>query len=162
MENRLSAPVRDYVGRTVDLLAFDGAKAEGTAQLIPELAAPQQSGALITGISKLVQRFLIELLTEKGSLLYQPQRGTFFMIKLRLGAIRTSEQLISEFSEAEIDLRSSLILEESANDPPDEKYLSAELLSANLQGDSADLLIKITSRAGESRKVIYPLRVTTI
>jgi len=162
MTKLLSASVRDYAGRTVDLLAFDGAKASGEAKLIPALVLPKQSGALITGIQKLVQRFLLELLTERGSLEYQPTRGTFFLTRIRAGIVRTSQDLFSEFTIAEVELKNSLMLEESNTDPSDERYLEARLLSASLFGDQATLNIQVTSRAGESRTVIYPLRVTAI
>lgn len=162
MTKLLSASVQDYVGRTIDLLAFDGAKASGEAKLIPALVLPGQSGALITGIQKLVQRFLLELLTERGSLEYQPTRGTFFLTRIRAGIVRTSQDLFSEFTIAEVELKNSLMLEESDTDPSDERYLEARLLSASLFGDQATLNIQVTSRAGVSRTVIYPLRVTAI
>lgn len=162
MTKLLSATVQDYVGRTVDLLAFDGAKAAGEAKLIPTLVLPGQSGALITGIEKLVQRFLLELLTERGSLEYQPDRGTFFITRIRAGIVRTSQDLFSEFTIAEVELRNSLLLEESTSDPDDERYRESKLLSVSLFGDLATLLIQVSSRAGSSRQVIYPLRVTAI
>jgi len=162
MAKLLSASVRDYAGRTVDLLAFNGAKALGEAQLIPALVLPKQSGALIAGIQKLVQRFLLELLTERGSLEYQPARGTFFLTRIRAGIVRTSQDLFSEFSLAELELKNNLMLEELNTDPSDERYLKAQLLSASLFGDQATLNIQVTSRAGESRTVVYPLRVIAI
>ena len=160
---QLSASVKDYVGRTVDYLAFDDARARDDTLLTQTLVKAGQSGALITGIEKLVQRFLVELLTEQGSLDYQVKRGTFFMTALRAGTVRTSQELFSAFSSAEVDVRDNLKLEEDfANDPPDERYARAELLSASLFGDTATLNIRVDSVAGESRTVIYPLRVTAI
>jgi hypothetical protein len=160
---QLSATVKDYVGRTVDLLAFDDARSSGDTLLTPALVQPGQSGALITGIEKLVQRFLIELLTEQGSLDYQLARGTFFMTSLRAGVVRTSQDLFAEFSSAEVDVRDNLQLEEDfANDPADERYRAAELISASLFGDTATLTIRVDSVAGDSRTVIYPLRVAAI
>jgi hypothetical protein len=162
MATLLSASVQTYVGKTVDLLAFDNAKATGEALLSQQLVLPGQSGALIAGIEKLVQRFLLELLTERGSLIYDPSRGTFFMTRIRAGFLRTSQDLFSEFSTAEVELRNVLRLEEADTDPPDERYANATLLSADLSGDTATLQIQVSSQAGTSRKVIYPLRVTAI
>jgi hypothetical protein len=160
---QLSAPISAYVGRTVDMLAFDDAKATGEAKLTQALVQPQQSGALTTGIQKLVQRFLIELLTERGSLEYLPDRGTFFITQVRAGSIRTSQELFVAFSSAELDLRNNLRLEDNAStDPLDEQYGSATLLAASLSGDTASLSIEVTSAAGTSRKVIYPLRVAIL
>lgn len=160
---QLSASISAYAGRTVDMLAFDDAKASGEARLSQLLVQPQQSGALTTGIQKLVQRFLVELLTEKGSLEYLPDRGTFFITQIRAGVIRTSQELFVAFSSAELELRNNLRLEDNTTtDPTDEQYSSATLLSASLFGDTATLSIEVTSAAGTSRKVIYPLRVAII
>ena len=161
--SQLSASVIDYRGRTVDYLAFDDARAQGDALLTQTLVKEGQSGALITGIEKLVQRFLIELLTEQGSLNYQLNRGTFFMTALRTGVVRTSLDLFAAFSSAELDVRDNLRLEEDfQNDPEDERYGEATLISASLLGDTATLTINVSSVAGESRTVIYPLRVAAI
>lgn len=150
-----------YAGRTIDFLAFDGAKPVGDAQLTPALVQSGQSGALITGIEKLVQRFLLELLTEKGSLHYSLDRGTFFITQIRAGAVRTSQDLFAAFGAAELELRTSLRLEEDLdNDPDDERYRSATLLSASLFGDMATLSIRVLSMAEDARTVIYPLRVS--
>jgi len=159
----IAATIYDYAGRTVDYLAFDGANADKEALLTPGLLLPGQSGALTTGIQKLVQRFLLELLTEKGSLQYTPDRGTTFMTQLRLGYIRTTAQLIALFNTVELDIRNNLRLEEDfETDPADERFKQAELLSASLAGDRAYLSIKILSQAGTSRTVVYPLRITAI
>jgi len=163
MSARLTATAQDYIGRTVDYLAFDNAKATGDALLDQALIQDGQSGALITGIEKLVQRFLLELLTEQGSLEYQPDRGTFFMTSLRHGIVQTSADLFSEFSAAELDVKERLKLEEDfENDPEDERYAEAVLLSASLFGDTATLSIQVSSIAGESRTVIYPLRISAV
>lgn len=159
----LEATIYEYVNRTVDYLAFDGANPDAEVQLTPSFLLPGQSGALTTGIQKLVQRFLLELLTEKGSLQYTPGRGTVFMTQLRLGYIRTTAQLIALFNTVELDIRNSLRLEENfEKDPADERFKQAELISASLSGDRAYLNIKVLSQAGTSRTVIYPLRITAI
>lgn len=155
-----SGTIQQYLGRTIDVLAFDNAKVSGEAQLSQSLVLPGQSGAVITGIQKLVQRFLIELLTEAASLNYQPLRGTQFITAIRAGVVRTSADLFSQYTLAELDVRQNLQAEESATDPKDERYSSAELLSASLFGDTATLRINVVSVAGESRKVIFPLRVS--
>lgn len=162
MPQLLSATVWDYAGRTVDYLCFDQAKAQGSSQLAPVLVLPGQSGALITGIEKLVQRFLLELLTDRGSLEYQLHRGTLFLMRIRAGVVRTSQDLFAEFSTAELELRNNLRLEEAITDPADERYAGAELLSASLSGDQISMVIQVNSLAGSSRLFTYPLRLTAI
>lgn len=158
----LSASVLDYTDRTVDFLAFDDASVSREVLLSQVLVKPGETGALIAGISKLVQRFLVELLTEQGSLVYTPDRGTLFMTALRMGVINTSQDLFAAFSSAEAELRVKLKLEEEDTDPLDERYDSAVLLSTSLFGDSASLTIQVNSRAGDSRTIIFPLRLTAI
>ena len=162
MSTQLSAQIFDYVGRTVDFLFYDNLKISGESLLTPALALPGQSGALITGIQKLVQRFLLELLTERGSMPHALNRGTLFMAQLRAGVIRTSQDLFASFSVAALDVQTRLQLEELTTDPPDERFKKADLLSTDLSGDTASLTIQITSLADTTYTVVYPLRVTSL
>jgi hypothetical protein len=157
---QLSSNVLPYVGRTVDMLAFDDAKETGEAELTQTLVKKNQSGAVIAGIEKLVQRFLIELLTEQGSLNYLPNRGTVFITQARAGILQTSQDLFAAFSAAQVQVSINLTNEDSINnDPTDEQYQSATLLAVSLVDGNASLTIQVTSVAGTSRKVIYPLRI---
>jgi hypothetical protein len=156
--------VSQYVGRTVDMLAFPeipGSSAHRSAQV---LVAPGFSGAVVTGIRKLFQRYLLELLTEVGSMPYSPNRGTAFMTRLRYGAVRTTQELYAVFVESETDVRVNLQLEESQNDPADERYESSQLLNATLSaaGDSVSLTIQVVSLAGDEITVIQPLTISVI
>jgi hypothetical protein len=162
MTTLLSGTVQQYQGRTVDYLAFDGAKPTGDTQLTQSLIQPGQTGALTTGIQKLVQRFLLELLTEAGSLDYQTNRGCFFITQIRAGMITTSSALFTAFNNAEVDVRNNMRNEDSFDDPDDERLQRASLISATLSGDTAFLNIRVLSVAGESREVIYPLRVSAL
>lgn len=156
----LSSNVLPYVDRVVDMLAFDDAKSAGDALLTQVLVQPKQSGALIAGIAKLAQRFLIELLTERGSLNYLPTRGTFFITQIRAGLLQTTQDLFTSFSAAEVQVGINLRAEDNLNNyPTDEQYASAQLLKAELNQDNAYLQIQVNSVAGTTRQVIYPLRV---
>ena len=68
--------VADYVGRTIDVLAYDGAVPAGEVLLEQIMAQPGEGGKIATGMQKLAQRFILELFTETGSQLYFPNRGT--------------------------------------------------------------------------------------
>lgn len=160
--NKLSSTVLDYKGRKVDYLAFDDAKPAGDTLLTPAFVAPKESGALIAGIQKLVQRFIIELLTGAGSLDYLPGRGTFLMPRLNAGLIRTSQDLFSAFNSSAKTAVKALAAEETDEDPDDERINTVELITASLLGDTAVLNIRITSLAEESLTVIYPLRISAI
>lgn len=157
-----SGNVQQYKGKTVDFLLYDGAQPAGDTQVIPALVQDGQSGALIAGPAKLAQRFLLELLTEKGSLAYDLNRGTFFITQIRSGIARTSADLFQIFASSELDLRTNLRLEDDASFPADERYDSSELLEASFIGDTISLRIKISSAAGDSREVLFPLRIPAV
>ena len=76
--------------------------------------------------------------------------------------MQTSQDLYSSFSSAVADAKIQLSQEESDQDPLDERFSDASLLGASLLGDQASLSIRLTSQAGDSRVVIYPLRVAAI
>ena len=152
--------IQEYVGRKIDILAYyTDETGVGEVQLEQKLA-PQGTGGLITtGIQKLAQRFLLELLTEKGSMIYNPTRGCDFMKEARLGYLRTPLDVMASFSAALSDVKRNLQLEEKATDSADEKLASAEVLSVNLVGDKASVSVQILSQAGTTRTVVAPLAV---
>jgi len=151
----------DYIGRTYDLLSYQGGDVAGGEVLLNQaLVTPENSGQITTGIQKLAQRFLLELLTERGSLTYLPDRGCDFMSSARLGNFLTPLDVLASFSASLVDIRNNLEIEESESDPDDERFLDATADSVTLNTGSATLHISITSRAGDTRVVIAPLNIT--
>ena len=151
--------VLQYAGRTTDILAFEGAKAFGSALLDQTLALEGEGGKVCAGIQKLAQRFLIELFTERGTLTYQPTRGTDFMTRAKQGSLRTSQDVLAAFSAALVDVRRNLQAEESEDEPDDERYQDANILSVFTQPGEIKISLEVFSLAGSSRKVIFPISV---
>jgi len=153
-----------YIGRTVDHIAFDDMMPGRDALLTQRLVKDGMSGALITGIQKLAQRYLLELMTELGSLIYLPDRGSTFMIDFHAGFWRTPADVAGSFASASLQLRRNLILEEDAdNDPPDERFDSADLLSVGLPApDHVTIRVQVNSLAGTSRVVVFPIRINVV
>jgi hypothetical protein len=149
--------ITDYIGRTVDLSIFQGSRPEGDVLLDQSLVGDTDSGAAITGINKLAQRFLIRLLTEKGSIPYLPNEGSEFMYEARTGHFQVVSDVYAAFSASVVDIRRSFLAEEITGEPADEQFEKAELLNVTLSGGEASVLIKLTSRAGTSREYIAPL-----
>lgn len=161
----MPASVRDYIGRTVDMLLYDSATEPLTTNPVPAqpgLVQPGGSGALTTGLQKLSQRFLLELLTVRGSLVYLADRGTTFLLELRSGQLRTTADVMDAFARAEHYARGPLRREQSDTDPADERYQKAELLAATLSGDRLSLRIRVISAAGSDAVIIYPLRINSV
>jgi hypothetical protein len=146
--------------RVYDVLGLQGAKPMGEVLLQQILFNDAAAGMLCTGIQKLAQRFVLELLTEAGSMLYLPARGTQFMIKFRAGYLRTETDVFIAFNLALNDLELSLAAEELATDSPDEVYASATLDSVAITNGAASLHVTLMSQAGTSREVIMPISTT--
>jgi hypothetical protein len=165
----------DYVNRKYDYLALQNttAKTVGTREkkLGLELFNKTTSGQLTTGVQKLAQRWLLEFMTELGSMPGLPNRGTNFMRAARTGQFRVPLNVQAEFAVAEINIRRNLSAEETANMPDDERYADSEVLNiailpgydvSEASGTSAVFLslgVRITSRAGDTREVILPIEI---
>lgn len=152
----------DYIGRTYDVMAFAGPQAIGEKLLDQRLFGGNSGeGTICTGIQMLAQRFLLEFLTPQGSMRYLPSRGSRFMQFLREGRIQSEIDAFSVFSFALGDVQSNLLAEESDTDPADERFQGAELLSVTFAPGFLSLKIQVTSRAGDTRKVILPVPYAT-
>jgi hypothetical protein len=151
----------DYIGRTVDVSAFHGVEATGEVQLRQVLAETESSGLVITGIQKLAQRFVLEFLTDKGSMKYLPARGGTFLANARAGSLRTEVDVFTSFELALGSIESALLAEENSTDPDDERYLFAELTNIVFTPDHIKLYITLNSRAKTTRSIILPISTLT-
>jgi hypothetical protein len=152
--------VTDYADRTVDVSAFHGVAASGEIRLDQSLFTDISSGLVITGIQKLAQRFLLELLTRTNSLRYLPARGTSFMTAARTGLIRTEFDAFTYFAVALGTVETNLRAEEAETDPADERFDSAELAQIAFLPGHLKLYISLLSAAGTERKIILPISTT--
>ena len=130
-------------------------------QTIDLLAWPTQDAAAFSyasGAQLVVQRFLLELLTEQGSIRYRPTRGTTFITDLRSGRIHTETDLQAIFALAESLVRRQLQDEETDAMPGSERYLSAALSQVELSSGLVRIQVQIQTRAG-STGVTSPLTI---
>lgn len=154
----MSTELADYVGRTIDVMAFSGARASGEAEMTPQLFGGRSgSGFVCTGTQKLAQRFLLEFLTIQGSIQFKPLRGSRFLQAIRQGMIQSELDVFSLFAFSLGDIEANLTNEESAADPDDERYQNAELEKVIFSPTHLVLYVTVTSRAGASRKIILPV-----
>jgi len=152
--------VTDYIGRTVDLQALQGAKQFGDTLLQQTLVGETNRGLIIAGVQKLAQRVTIEFFTDVGSITYEPTRGTAFMPSLRQGRLRTALEVEQAFRSAVIDIKRTLRQQELDTDPDDERIDEIELISIVLSGDTVILRFRVISLAGDERAVLFPLMTT--
>lgn len=151
----------DYVDRKVDLLAYDGIATTGSAPiLVQQLASESEGGKIVTGVQKLIQRFVYLLLTIRGSVAYNPLVGCDFLIDIQNGQIRGEADVRAAFSSAEADIAAQLLAMEVDEDPDDERYDSADLTYALISGDNLIMQITLTTVSGDATQFIQPLPIT--
>lgn len=150
--------IAPYITGTYDILAFRGTRQNGEVLLNQSLADENSGGEITTGIVKMVQRFLLRLLLERGSAKYRPDEGTDFIRKLRLGQIRTEDGLRGAFTIAEARIKAQFTREERATDTDEERYDRAELTGVIIQPGYANLVMQITSQA-DSATITLPIPI---
>jgi len=151
--------IQDYIGRTVDVVAYAGV-VPGQSALLSQTLIPAGTGEICTGIQKLVQRFLLIVLTEQGSMPFAPTEGTDFMTKARQGYLRTPLDVFAAFSSALVDVKTTLQALQLSTDPLDEQYASASIEAVVITLDSIALTVQISSQAGTSVNFIMPVTIT--
>lgn len=149
--------VAQYAGRRYDILALQGAKPRGDTLLRQELFNDTSYGEICTGIQKLAQRFVMEFLTIKGSMPFDPLRGCRFMRDFYAGRLRTEGQIVTAFAFAELEISQNLRNEETSDMPDDERYDYAELLGIAILPNRLRINIGLVSLAGATREMILPL-----
>ena len=147
----------DYAVRKYDFLAFQGATPIGEAQLDMTLYSGQTAGQICVGVQKLAQRWLLEFLTEKGSMPGLPDRGCAFMTAVRQGRLRTQLNVEQAFYASALRVRTALQLEEYDAMPTDERLDDAELISVVIGPGYLNLRVAIASVAGDARTIILPV-----
>lgn len=152
--------VSDYIGRKIDLLVFQGVDGTPYTPLTEALTKPGEPGLVCTGLQKLAQRFLLELLTKKGTILYMPERGSNFLIELE-GNTRSITELSGIFERAVTDIGINLVSEETQTDPGSEQFAGAELNSVNVEEDRISFEITLISEAGDSQSLILPIELSS-
>tara|TARA_A100001015_G_scaffold298353_1_gene380972 strand:- start:316 stop:786 length:471 start_codon:yes stop_codon:yes gene_type:complete len=142
--------VSDYIGRTIDVLAFRGGNASGQVLLNATLADAESSGEITTGIQKLAQRWIITMLTELGSVTYKPEMGTTFMTQLRAGEVHSDADMRALFTLTELSAREQLQNEITTTTPLDEQYLSASLEAVTVSNGNISITVNLYSKSPEN------------
>lgn len=143
---------------TYDLVAFDGVGIN-TFQLADQsLFSQVPPGRLCTGKQKLTQKWLLEFLTETGSMpFHMATRGTKFLASLRSRALLNAQDVQAAFSFAELQIRQTLNAIDTADTPLDEKLVDATLVSLVLATETISLTIKLTTAAGTDVVFVAPI-----
>jgi hypothetical protein len=143
---------------TYDLAIFRGANDQGKLATL-EQTLFADGGAACTGIFTLVQRWVVEFFTERGSKRFEPDRGTGFWTAVKQGQLRTEADVFAAFLSARIEAAENL-LRDTEGDPDDEIYGGADLTSVTITTDRTLVLkVTLTSLAGEDKVITVPVSV---
>ncbi len=151
----------DYIGRRFDVLALQDVALLGEARLSQKLFEPN-SGQVCTGVQKMAQRWVLEFCTVTGSLKFQPLRGVDFMQVARRGGFRSEADVIAEYNFAAVQIKQTMQNEEVAGMQDDERLALDELLELVLEPGRLSIKVRLTSVAGETRRVILPISTSPI
>lgn len=151
----------DYTGRSVDLLIFQGVAAVGKQPI--ELGFGTD-GKICTGVQKVAQSWLVLFMTDRGTMLNKPTRGSTFFPDVRRGRIRVDSDVRSAFATAAEQVRRTMELDAAQASPAlldDERLDEAVLEDFTLEKASSYLYLRIRIRsiAGDSRTVILPVPI---
>ena len=117
-------------------------------------------GRLVTGLEKLAQRFLLELMTESGSIPFATGRGSSFVPSISRGVLSEIDVQIA-FGVAMLQVTSNLQVEETDDDPDDERFANAQVSDMQLLEGGVKLNITLSNRSGQSGSVSIPLNINT-
>lgn len=141
---------------TYDVLAFQ--LQTNNADAVQVLVIGDNNGVLVTGPLKLAQRFILELMTEQGTIQYFPARGTLFVTQLRSGQVQTEIDVFSAFSLALLTIKANLQAEDDTTKYPlNECYQDAAINSISINSGNITLNISVTSLAGTVSNIVLPI-----
>jgi hypothetical protein len=149
--------LQDYAQRKYDYLGLRNVNPVKEAKLGLELFNKDSNGQICVGVQKLAQRWLLEFMTELGSMPGLPERGCDFMTYVRQGRLRAQIEVQALFSAAELDVRRNLQREEYANMPDDERLANAALTGAAILPGYLQIRVKINNVLGDTREIIVPV-----
>lgn len=126
---------------------------------IPALVTSTISGREITGVEKLAQRFLLELMTDTGSMQFLPTRGCNFLTRLR-GSLFSEADVMSAFYASVATVRKNLQAEESVIDPDEERFEKAKLVKIVISPGGLALTVVVFSAANQAATIELPVSLT--
>lgn len=151
------------MARTGDIILFEYAPSDKGGTVSANSSTITANGdQLCTGIIKLAQRWLLEFLTEKGSMPFSPDSGSSFISFAKAGRLATEVDIFSLFLLASAEVETNMLNIETSDDSADERFLSATLLRVDITNSGIKLAINIRSRAGSSRTIIAPINLQDV
>lgn len=121
---------------------------------IQQLAGPGDTGEIITGGTKLAQKYVVILMTEKGSIPYASNRGSNFVNIMRMHGLNSEADVLTAFTGAQLDM--SVQLKPKVTDPPDEQFVKATVKGIIITSEGIMLSFNIITR-GTGLEITIPI-----
>lgn len=113
----------------------------------------------VTGVQKLIERYIVLLFEVAGSSVYARSEGTDLVSDLLNGSVVSKGQIRHILNFANSQVLRQLQESETIDDPPDERVKSTQLTVTGLTGDVLSFLISIETQAGTSLQFTMPTTV---
>lgn len=154
----------DYAGRTVDLLLLKTVLDVPVVNKRVQLDVSDAVGEpmIVSGIEKMVQRFLIAFVNALGSTKFREGHGTDLVPSVGTGLVYNMATLESEAAEANMLAARQLAIADSYEDAPDDEKLAYSKvvgLEFSRGKSKVNISIRLTSEAGDSYTYIIPVPV---
>ena len=143
-------------GRLADVNIAQGVRTQGEAPVALAFGGAL-GGQQVCGVQRAVNQFVNLLLTERGSVLADPLRGTDFMALLRTGQLYSEAEVTEQFKLASSEVLDYISAQTVDELPDDERLVEAQLLWVTLSPPSLVVGVKLVTAAGNARTVILPL-----
>ena len=147
---------QNYAGKKIDLCVLGTSSNPGTEVVKVGLL---DSGSVIAGPYKVVQKFIKYLLTEVGSVVADPTYGTQFIQLLMSGQIHTNSELTLRFN---LEYPAAKIYIRRANLTPtdDENLIAVTLESFEAIQDTATMRLLFTFK--DNSTLLTPVSISTL
>lgn len=150
----------NYANRRIDLVFLQGVTLSGKKTLAQQLFNENNAGQVCTGIQKLIQRWILRLLTPVGTMKFNPTRGTTFMRDMLSAYNETDVDTV--FRLANMDATRQIIQEETPSMPSDERLNHVELLDITFTDYSVIIKVRMYSQTGDSSPVVLPISLNPL
>jgi hypothetical protein len=151
----------NYAERTVDLLLLKTVLRAPVTNKRVDLDV-EHDPMIVTGVEKLLQRYVLIFLSELGTCHVDEGRGTRIMADVSNGRIYDEATLTTSAAEANMLTRDQIAADDSDSESPsDERLSNSEVTSVSLdkQTATARISVRITTEAGDSLDYIIPVGI---
>ena len=124
------------------------------------LSKPYRSGSYVSGLQKLAQNFLVELMTQKGSVRFEPDFGSRLPSELRGMNILSLNDLHGSLARSLNDVVMNIRSRERMTDTPDELLADVSIIDLRQMLDRVIVSLRLRSESGTDLVMKLPLELT--